>query len=329
MVSKNLLEFAAKSYGFSVDMLEHIPRISGKIENQIYSFNKYGKKYLIKFDPISSQYNNQLRETRAAMDFNYYLAENNINVSVPLKSTNGELVIDGEDYIITAFNWLYGETWSFDGSNGEMSFNWGKVMGEIHRAAKDYKPQNEHDVLRKIFDRRYQVSFFDNLKIYPSVYEISQELMGEIIALPKDKDSFGIIHYDMHQGNFYTLGNKVSVFDFGDSIYGWFVLDIAISLCHALWWGREGNKADDFINIIIGNFLKGYFSVNKLSNFWLSKIPVFMKYRHLDMDPERHGLGCNRDEWIYYIENDILFKGIDLKSISGIIENVDVWCKNI
>jgi hypothetical protein len=39
------------------------------------------------------------------------------------------------------------------------------------------------------------------------------------------------------------------------------------------------------------------------------------------MNPEKHGLGCNREQWIYNIENDILFDNIDLKYISNIIEN--------
>jgi len=48
---------------------------------------------------------------------------------------------------------------------------------------------------------------------------------------------------------------------------------------------------------------------------------MFMKYRHLCMDPEKNGLGCNREEWIYNIENDILFNGFDLKTVSKLIEN--------
>ena len=108
--------------------------------------------------------------------------------------------------------------------------------------------------------------------------------------------------------------------DFGDSMYGWFALDIAISLCYTLWWGRGGSKVNDFINVIIENFLKGYLSANQLSDFWLSKIPMFMKYHHLRMDPEGHGIGCNREEWIHYIENDIMFDGLTLEAISKIIE---------
>ena len=67
--------------------------------------------------------------------------------------------------------------------------------------------------------------------------------------------------------------------------------------------------------------MRGYLSANQLSDFWLSKIPMFMKYRHLGMDPKRHGLGCSREEWVYNIENDILFEGFELKSALEIIKN--------
>ena len=324
MVSQNLLEFAVKNYNFDINTLEYIPRSSGKTENKIYSFNKNDKKCLIKFEPPCIVYNNQLTETRALMDFNYYLAENNVSVSMPLKTINGDLVIstqdNGEDYIITAFAWLYAETWAYDARNDKMSFNWGKVMGDIHRAVKDYKPPNKYDVQKDIFECHHWGSFFDKLKIYPSVYKITQELISEITALPRERDSFGIIHGDMHQGNIFIDGDNVSVFDFGDSIYGWFALDVAISLCHALWWDRKDNDGNDFTNSIIENFIKGYLSANQLSDYWISKIPMFMKYRHLCMDPERNGIGSDREEWIYNIKNDILFDGFELKSVLEIIK---------
>ena len=327
MISTNIFGFAAKTYGFDIDTLENIPRSSGKIENKVYTFTKDDKKYIIKFEPPSVVYNNQLTETKALMDFTYYLAENNINVAMPFRTINGELVVSahdgGEDYIITAFAWLYGKTWAYEGWNHKMSFNWGKVMGDIHRTVKDYRPPNEYDVQKDIFDSYYWGSFFDELKIYPSVYKITQELVSEIAALPRDRDSFGIIHADMHQGNIFIDGDNVSVFDFGDSIYGWFALDIAISLCHALWWGRKDENGNDFTNVIIENFIKGYLSANQLSDFWISKIPIFMKYRHLCMDPERNGIGCNREEWIYNIENDILFDCVTLESILKIIKSAN------
>ena len=323
MVSNKLLKFVSEHYNFDMNTLEYIPRNSGKIENKIYTFNKNGKKYIIKFEPPSVVYNNQLTETRALMDFNYYLAQNNVSISIPLKTINGEFVTsiqdDGEDYIITAFAWLHGATWAYDARNDQISFNWGKVMGDIHRVLKDYKPMNEYDIQKDIVDSYYWGSFFDELKIYPNIYKIAREVLDEITALPRDRDSFGIIHSDMHQGNIFIDGNNVSVFDFGDSMYGWFALDIAVSLCHALWWGRKDNEGNDYTNSIIKHFIKGYLSANKLSDFCISKIPIFMKYRHLCMNPEINGIGCNREEWIYNIENDILFDGFELKCFLEII----------
>ncbi len=323
MVSQNLLEFAAEKYDFAINTLERIPRDCGKIMNEAYSFHKNRKKYIIKFEPHSVEHKDHLRETKAAMDFHYYLAENHVSASMPLKTRNGELVIatrdNGEEYIITAFAWLNGQTWGYIGNNEKLSFNWGKVMGDMHRAAKDYNPPNHYDVQKDIFDGFYWGSFFDDLKAYPTVYKITQELLNEIIALPRDKDSFGIIHGDLHQGNFFVDGDQINVIDFGDSIYGWFALDIAISLCHALWWDRKDEAGNDYTHSTIENFIKGYLSANQLSDFWLSKIPLFMKYRHLCMDPERNGLGCTREEWIFNIENDILFDGFELYSVQRII----------
>jgi hypothetical protein len=37
------------------------------------------------------------------------------------------------------------------------------------------------------------------------------------------------------------------------------------------------------------------------------------------MNPVKHGLGGDRKEWVYNIENDILFEGRTLKSLYDII----------
>ncbi|MGI5899848.1 MAG: hypothetical protein ACOX8S_08020 [Christensenellales bacterium] len=105
MISQDLLEFAAKSYDFGADTLEHMPRKSGKIMNEVYIFRKDEKEYIIKFEPFSVERKNQLRETKAAMDFNYFLSENNVSVSAPLKTAScsgGELALASGGYMITA-----------------------------------------------------------------------------------------------------------------------------------------------------------------------------------------------------------------------------------
>ena len=280
---------------------------------------------MIDFEP---DYLPQRRQTRAELDFIYYLAENNISVAPPLKSINGELVVSarkiGENFNIYVFEVASGEFWNKNDPtkwNDRIFYNWGKLMGDMHRLAKDYKSANNYNV-PCIFDRNYEGwgSFFDPLKEYPSIYKITQELLDEIADLPKNRDSFGLIHCDLHPYNFHINGDKITVFDFNDNIYAWFALDIGIALFHGLDWSRKDDIGNDFTNAIVENFLKGYLSANRLNDFWISKIPIFMKYRQIcflgAIDDDNH-----KKEWIYNIENDILFDGHNLESMSDIIVN--------
>jgi Ser/Thr protein kinase RdoA (MazF antagonist) len=319
MVSDNLLEFASKNYGFNKDTLNFISDST----NQIYAFQKNGKNYILRFSQRPAEYINQ---TKAEIGWLYYLANNHINVSLPLAADNGELVIsaedDGETYIISVYETLSGQFWDKNDPNKwneKIFYNWGKTMGDIHRLTKDYIPANDDDV-RSVFTG-YETFFTDRangIKNCPSVCKIAEELIGEMMELPKDRDSYGLIHYDVHQWNFLIdgiNGDEIKVFDFDDSLYGWFALDIGIALYHGLWWGRKDDAGNDFTNLIIKNFLKGYQSANQLSGFWLDRIPMFMKYRQIcklswfyDSENEDE----HQRERICNIENDILFTGCEI-----------------
>ena len=312
MVSNNLLGFASDKYGFDQATLHFISEST----NQMYAFQKDGKWYILRF---SQRPAGHIHQTKAEMDWLRYLARSNINVSLPIAADNGDFVISTEDegktYIISAYEALSGQFWDKNDPNrwnGKVFFNWGKLMGDMHRLAKDYTPANETDV-RGEFDGRN--ALMDSVKSCPPVEKIAAELIGEIMALPKDKNSYGLIHCDVHQWNFLIDGDKLNVFDFDDSLYGWFALDIGIALYHALWWGRKDDAGNDFTETIIENFLEGYLSANHLDDFWISKIPMFMKYRQICkfswfFDPGN--IDDHQRERIHNIKNGILFTGCDI-----------------
>jgi len=322
MVTDNLLDFAAENYNFDKSTLHFISEST----NQIYMFRKDNKGYILRFSQRPAEHIHQIR---AEMDWLYYLSKNKIGVSLPLKAGNGELAVstqdDGENYIITSFKMVSGTFWDkndLNRWNEKIFFNWGKVMGDMHRLTKEYKPANENDT-REIFGGRFALA--DSVKSCSFVNKIAEELIGEMMSLPKDNDSYGLIHNDMHPWNFYIDGDKINVFDFDDSLYGWFALDIGIALYHGLWWGRKNDAGNDFTNKIIENFIKGYLSANQLSDFWLSKIPMFMKFRQIckfSWFYDFENADEHQKERIYNIENDILFTGCKLKSLYNIIENI-------
>nr|WP_245630323.1 phosphotransferase [Amphibacillus sediminis] len=108
-----------------------------------------------------------------------------------------------------------------------------------------------------------------------------EEFVGELNKLPKDKNGYGLIHNDLHQGNFYVHNDEIIVFDFGDCEYNWFIYDIAIVLYHAVQSIDENeNKArEKFAQLFIKAFLEGYLTENNLSSFWLAKLSFFLNYR--------------------------------------------------
>lgn len=313
MVSNDLLAFAGKAYGFDAETLHFISEST----NQIYGFQKDGKNYALRFSNRPSE---SIHELNAEMDWLYYLAENKIGVSLPLRLEDGAFAIStedaGENYILTAFEFVTGTFWDKNDPekwNETIFYHWGKVMGDIHRLTKSYQPTSDQDI-RQTFDGKFSLDV-DNIKHCPTVEKIANEIIAEMMALPKDEDSYGLIHNDMHQWNFYVDGHDINIFDFDDALYGWFSLDIGIALYHALWWGRKDDAGNDFTTRIIQNFLKGYLSANPLSDFWLSKIPLFMKFRQICkfswfFDPvniDEHQL-----ERISNIENGILFTDCEL-----------------
>lgn len=316
MVSENLLSFAANNYGFDKGTLHFISEST----NQVYSFQKNDKWYILRFSERPAE---QICQTKAEMDWLYYLANNHIGVSLPLSTDNNELVIsteiEGKPYIISAFEALPGKFWNKNDPdlwNEKIFFNWGKVMGDIHRLTKNYLPAGDSDV-KSVFTG-HNALFLEKIKSCPTVHKIAENLISEIMALPKDIDSYGLIHYDIHPWNFIIEGEKINVFDFDDSLYGWFALDIGIALYHGLWWGRKNDEGHDFTNEIITNFIKGYLSSNHLDDFWLSKIPLFMKFRQICKiswfySPDNED--DHQKERIRNVENNILFTGCELNSL--------------
>jgi len=316
MISNNLLQFAAKNYGFEIGLLTFL--CSSK--SHVYRFYKQGKGYILR---LSKRPIENVKYFKAEMDWLCYLAEKNMGVPVPLKTNDGEIVIstqeNGENYIITAYSVVSGKPLELNDSDTwrkKMFYCWGKEMGTMHYYAKEYKPANNN--LRQEFT--CESEFHENIKSCPFVGKIMEGLLTEFMSLPKDKESYGLIHYDMHPGNFYMDDDKVNVFDFDDSIYGWFALDIGIALYYALCGVNYYENVDDLrvnnsANVIIESFIEGYIQTNYLDDFWVSKIPKFMKLRYLyTFDPSRY---LKDRKTIHYIKNDIFFNGCDLKKLSS------------
>lgn len=218
------------------------------------------------------------------VDWINYLARGGAHVSRAILSKNGKLVepIDdghGEHFLATAFlKARGGPSWETEWTP-EFVAHYGQVLGRIHRLTKDYVP----------YDPSWRRPEWDSpANMYASKLPASetaalakiQDLMRHFETLPKGNDSYGLIHQDAHGGNFFVHDGQITLFDFDDCVYSWFVYDIAMVLFYAAM-GAEDMAA--YTQEFMRDFLRGYSQENFLDPKWLRELPYFLKLREIEL----------------------------------------------
>ncbi len=106
--------------------------------------------------------------------------------------------------------------------------------------------------------------------------------MEELSQTPKTKETFGLTHGDFMFSNYtITKDNKVSVYDFDECEYSWFMSDIATFLYFNLISADPAKTAIkiDGADEVIVNFMLGYLSENNLHLEGLKQLDIFFKLR--------------------------------------------------
>ena len=158
---------------------------------------------------------------------------------------------------------------------------WGRLLGRIHALSKDYYPldpswrRGEWNSPANMFVEKYLPE--SDFKVLSEF----QVLMGYLGSLPKDQKSYGLIHQDAHAGNIFVDADyRITLFDFDDCVYSWFIYDIAMVFFYGL---MSTDVAAKDIEVFTKNFLEGYSNENQLDPKWLAEIPYFLKLREIDL----------------------------------------------
>lgn len=123
-----------------------------------------------------------------------------------------------------------------------------------------------------IWDRFWEV---DRLTLAQrALFSDARNFLVEILGgLPTDADHFGMIHADLHLGNVMADAERLTVIDFDDSGYGWFVHELAVALHPML--------GEDLETEARAALVEGYRSVHALSKGEEALIDVFLAMRSL------------------------------------------------
>ncbi|UCD95449.1 MAG: phosphotransferase [Candidatus Zixiibacteriota bacterium] len=278
--SEHILDEAAARFDFSKDRLRKL----GGFESMVYEFDRDGKTYVLKA-------NHSLHRTEAQiygeLYWLNYLLDNGVSVCRPVAAHSGKLVevveLDGSCFMLYAFEKATGRWMRESDWKPELYRKWGAVLGRVHALAKRYKPPGDSF---KRFEWHEDVSL-DLVDMLPeSDHTIKMkfdEHLKRLRALPTDENAYGLIHCDMHHSNFLLRDGQITVLDFDDCLYSWFVNDIAIPLFYALREPFIGPGNKDFVRLFMSHLLSGYNNENRIDPVWLRHIPDFLKLREFDL----------------------------------------------
>ncbi|MFW9862644.1 MAG: phosphotransferase enzyme family protein [Candidatus Thorarchaeota archaeon] len=277
-ISKAHQELARERYGVASEQLN----FAGGMENAVYSYQKDGKTVFLRFGHSSHM---TLDLVSAEIDWVVYLLEKNVPVVKPVKSENGiyvERIGKGKDsYNVVAFEEAEGEQLDFGDPkswNYSVVRDWGRTIGRMHSVTKDYKPKSAR---RYEFRPELDLSLIkrEDMKVREKVSNLFQSMH----ELPKGREEHGLVHSDIHVGNFFVKDNKLSaILDFDRACYKWFVSEIAVALYYPLYVSMLRNDADEqreFASRFLPAFLEGYKSENTLDSMWLEQLKMFMQVR--------------------------------------------------
>jgi Ser/Thr protein kinase RdoA (MazF antagonist) len=209
------------------------------------------------------------------IDFVEHLAGLGVRVARPLRSRRGRMVERVRTFFGYAFERLSGaavETWTPD-----LIEAWGALLAQIHAANADYHPAE----IRRPPWHWDEPDYFDRyLPLAPTVLRRrAAELNQWQLALPRDPADFGMIHGDPHHWNLLHHDGQLSLIDFDDCVYGWFVADIAAALYYAVGAADEFGEPDQvaWFRRVRDHLLRGYERVRPRSMDYAARwLPQFL-----------------------------------------------------
>jgi len=257
---------------------------------EFYEINStYGKFVLRATSPIHRSCS--LLESEA--DWILFLALHGIPAAKPIRSHGGKYVELIEVCDISRNLML------FEKAPGSRPTDWtcqliercGELLGKMHSVTAKYEPicslikrpqWHEKTVYNEINEAIKEKVFDD-----PEILRKFDATMKFIQALPKNSETYGLIHSDFHARNFFVENEQITLFDFDD----WFVSDIATSIFFSIQYPVDMRswiipattenliKRRGLVEMFVKHFLIGYRRIRSLGTECPKLIIEFIKLK--------------------------------------------------
>ena len=279
--NEDILARLVERYRISVDALEALDGF----ESFVYEVKGSQQPYILRVSHSSHRTPNQIR---GEVEWINYLAERDVPAAraVPSPSCNLVEVVDASEgqFAATAFvrapgTYVRREAWQPD-----LFRRLGQIVGRMHALAKGYvlgdprvKRPEWYEDAEGFVEARLPHS-------EQTVIDKAQALVSYLHTLPVSREAYGLVHIDVHRGNFYVNEDgQITLFDFDDCQYSWFADDLAMVIFYAVPHNCVGKENLDLARSFFLCFLEGYRRENVLDPSWFRQIPAFLKQRELDL----------------------------------------------
>lgn len=302
---ETLLHTLANAYGLTAEDLH--PLTGGHSASQVYGVTLNGQPAVLRILP--PQPDNSPPALASILAWQDYLAAQGAPVARPLRSATGQLLefcnLPNGTYTLMATTKAHGvlaETLPLAEWTPPRLYRLGQGVGQLHALARRYSPP-EPALRRAPWDESSNC-FYQPPLTHPAQARINAErarVLAHVQALPRNPDSYGMAHLDLHFANFFIdlTDDTITFFDFDDCGYGWYLMDTALLLFDSLVL-YEGDDRATFAEHFLQAYLSGYVTAAPLAPFWIAQLPYFLKLAEISIycmvapiyDPQ------NDDPWL-------------------------------
>lgn len=293
-ITSSVLNEAEHAFGFAIGQSILIT----DSWSWVYHSTKKGQPFILKIAHASRK---TPQSVLAELEFIAFLKKRGIPASPPVPSTRGNLVESLESEQGGFLAWAYqkapGALVDWREWSPQLFRAWGALLGRMHAATKDFAP-SDPAYRRKPWHAAEDYDLDTNRHLLPDgVYEKGNHILEQLRTLPTDRHSYGLVHGDLHQWNFFHFDSVLYPFDFDNCEYDWFVGDFAAILHNVIlaqehhhqrgehdhWTSGTRMTRAAFVDYFLDSFLTGYDTENRLDPFWLSQMPLLLRRRHLSV----------------------------------------------
>ena len=260
------------------------------MENVTFRAERGGEKYVLRFHRPGY---NTLEEMVSERRWLRALAAAGLNVPEGLPTPDGrEFVaaeVDGEERLVGLARWVEGEPLdrvlasTDDVVRIEAYFEaLGGLAAGVHNASSTWTPPP--DFTRRAWDADGLVGESPLWGRFWEVPDFSAEecrilararahIRERLLEYGTARETYGIIHADLHPGNVLVDGARTRLIDFDDAGFGWHVHELAVALFN--------NQTSPHFGAMQAALIRGYRSRRELADEDLELLPLFLLMRNL------------------------------------------------